>query len=342
MAIGIAGLVMKVTAPRAAIDYLTQYYGHMACEVTSANAEVFVWEGTDLVRQDHGVYLRASRKEQIASLTILAIQQRLAELRPELLLIHGNVVTRREGEQRKALALIGESGSGKSSQTLALISQGMGASHLLAEDLLLFDLEKELVWPHLRAATMRSKGGETLCPAEQVDEEPLKLDMLEDIFLLFGRLEEKADGFHVAVSHLPDAVAREWGGHEGLAISSDREGFSLLHFEKPPKIEELGRLMDLLSSEKSMVLWAGPAAPRRQSFPFGSEPRIERLSVLEAHGALLKSMIRMRWDAGADSSARLFRLFSGISRSRFWNLEPGGSPEITAAAMMKVLSENGT
>jgi hypothetical protein len=325
------------------------------------------WEGFVAVGQPGQRLLRARNEHQIPSLTLILLLERLLVLEPSLLILHGNAVV--DTACGRLFLLVGDSGAGKTTLTRELLT--VSGRHLLCEDTLLLDLDKKLIHPFPRAASLRIDSDDpahqgadlwrglgarrmdkALVPPRQVHANPLPLSGAEVVLLeqQDSALHQSSDApqepgetywlsscEHSLLSVIRDQIMPE----ASLRDPANESSSPSLAFPRLLDPSQRERLISLLARHGIMILAShvgNRSAPETKP-DRPHHPVLHPLPPFEGIRRLLDFSVAF----GApdlppvDHSRTLMGLAHVMNEARFHRLTPGGTPASTIDCLMKAI-----
>ncbi len=362
----VAGLSLHVSGvPASAAPVLQFLLSAMSHSKTDRIPDVSVcWDGRSAVAQPGDRRVRAGSLEHIPSLTLILLLERLRAAKPCLHILHGNAVAVSSSD--RALLLVGNSGAGKTTLTSELVASP--GNRLIAEDSLLLDLDREVLHPFPRAASLRMEAGthgaphgalrwrglgarrveKALVAPQRVQTTPLPLGRA-DIVLLEdpdrdmrqGAAVEGGPGETYWMSHadasLPTLIRDRRLPEASLKVPASDSTYPSLSFPAPLDGDERRRLVSLLASHGIMILASHPAGhvPLGNGSSRPSHPVIQHASPFDGLRRLLEFSVAFGAPdlSATDPPRLLMRLAHVFNGTRFLRLIPGGSPADTIACL---------
>lgn len=326
--VDILGVRVAIEGPSFLVEELGREYPHSRIlENEEAEADVRLkWDGLTCHVCKWGRGFQAESENLISTVTRVLLRRALADIRPEVIFLHGNAVVRDGG----LLVIIGASGAGKTTLSLEMLEREV-SSALLAEDLLAIDAEKGELLPFPRASRIKDgehrffRTQERLC---------LKAESLSGADVVFLRPDvHKREAAHCIVlsawTHEARLLVGEALPQESLVEWMDST--PVVSFNVPPSAAQMKQLAGALDRQGILVLsTAMPGKGRALKRP--TRPIVRPLAWDEILDEAMANMVGPISQPGGTLMLALGRAFS---RSRCCSMIPGGTPAETIDALVE-------
>ena len=288
----------------------------------------------------------------------------LSQADPSLLFFHGNVLIDRI--TGLLVALLGNSGSGKTTLSLKLLKSGRFT--LLAEDVILIRPDEKIprVFPYPKASSIRIdpkspektpsstpsilwERGKTLRRLEdgEYSLDPQELDQAR-VFFLSSPSTKTSSGSssspqreYTWVTPInEDAVSLLRDKNLPLESVEPEDGGSIrLTYQRPLTRREREEETHLVEAQGGYILRVSHDRQEgSEPVSFPASPQSARLTASDGLERLLANRVRYGFDTASSTQGPLvMRVARSFHASHFYDFTPGGTPDQSIAALMKLL-----
>jgi hypothetical protein len=343
----VAGLAIQIAGPASLLELLHPLLGAMIVPATAKPPDVTLMIPPDGVgwwsihEGFHQPMLLPGEVGAASALLPLWLTHIILAMQPELLLLHGNGLQHRESGH--LLLLVGGSGVGKST-----ISRQMEHDwRVVAEDQLLLEPRRGVLWPYPRAAALKDEPAEVLprrlaaggrerwlAPAEPLTtHRPIPLGGACVVLLERPAAPppESADPrYRLTLSALPSGLELALVEHAGVPPQAHliREDCHLLEWERRPLIWDAERVAALAAEHGALVLHQGGQKPGA-----GNPSPTPVVTPMRPSDFLLRLLPHWRPGPNGSASKAMMGLGRLFASSHFATLVVGGTSSESAAAV---------